>query len=207
MAQAIERVLSEPVLDQTMRLFWARGYAQTPIEEIVAVTGFNRAAIYDRFGGKRSLFLAMLERYRERITARVLDPLRRHEEGLAAIEAFFRQLTGMPELTRQSLGCMLVATASDRGSLDAAAATVIKGYLDELRALIRAALDAARSQGQLDRAVDVDVVADFLVGNVLGLMTLSRWPAPPTAFHHQVREMLRYLTRLKGENDGLRPGD
>lgn len=197
MAQAIERVLSTPVLDQTMRLFWAQGYAQTPIEDIVAVTGFNRAAIYGRFGGKRHLFLAMLERYREQVTARVLDPLRRAEDGLAAIEAFFRQLPCMPELTQQSLGCMLVATASDRGSLDAAAARMVQDYLDELKALIRAALDAGRTQGRLDHAVDVDASADFLVGNVLGLMTLSRGSVPATMLDHQVGEVLRYLKHLE----------
>lgn len=161
------------------------------------MTGFNRAAIYNRFGGKRRLFLAMLERYRERVTARLLEPLRAHEEGIDAIEAFFRQLANVPELTQQSLGCMLVATASDQSGLDEAASTLVTDYLDELTALIRAALDAARAQGRLHSAVDLDTSADFLVGNVLGLMTLSRWPAPKTAFHNQIHEVLRYLAHLK----------
>lgn len=197
MAHAIERVLSEPVLDKTMRLFWARGYAQTPIEEIVAVTGFNRAAIYNRFGGKRGLFLAMLERYRDQVTARLLDPLRAHEEGLGAIEAFFRQLASMPELTQQSLGCMLVTTASDQGNLDAPASRLVSDYLEELTALMRTALDQARAQGRLHSAVDADASADFLVGNVLGLITLSRWPGPKDAFHHQASEILNYLHHLE----------
>jgi len=200
MAQAIERVLSESVLDQTMRLFWARGYAQTPIEEIVAVTGFNRAAIYNRFGGKRGLFLAMLERYRDRVTARLLEPLRAQDDGLDALEAFFRRLASVPELTQQSLGCMLVATASDQSSLDEPASALVTDYLDELTTLIRAALDTARGQGQLQSAVNIEASADFLVGNVLGLMTLARWLAPQAAFHNQIREVLRYLTCLKKGN-------
>lgn len=199
MAQAIEGVLSAPVLDQTMRLFWAKGYTQTPIEEIVAVTGFNRAAIYGRFGGKRALFLAMLERYRERVTARLLDPLRDQEHGLEAIAAFFRQLADIPELTEQSLGCMLVTTASDRGNLDASASTLVAGYLDELTALICAALDDARKQGRLSPVVNVAVSADFLAGNVLGLMTLARWPAQKQAFGNQIDEILRYLHSLEKE--------
>jgi|AntDeeMinimDraft_5_1070356.scaffolds.fasta_scaffold08664_2 TetR/AcrR family transcriptional repressor of nem operon len=197
MANAIERVLSEPVLDKTMRLFWARGYTQVPIEEIVTITGFNRAAIYNRFGGKRGLFLAMLERYRDQVTIPLLDPLRAHEEGIEAIKAFFQRVSESPELTRQSLGCMLVATASDQGNLDAPASTLVTGYLEELTALMRAALDDARQQGQLHAAVDVDASADFLAGNVLGLMTLSRWPAPQNVFQNQVREILCYLNRLK----------
>ncbi|WP_111747174.1 TetR/AcrR family transcriptional regulator [Salinisphaera orenii] len=199
MANAIERVLSEPVLDKTMRLFWAKGYAQTPIEEIVTVTGFNRAAIYSRFGGKRGLFLAMLDRYRHRVTARLLDPLRRPEDGLDAIAAFYRQLAETPELAEHSLGCLLVATAADQANLDAPASALVASYLEELTALIRAALENARDQGRLCPAVDAAASADFLAGNVLGLMTLARWPAPSRAFHNQIDEVLRYLHGLEKE--------
>lgn len=196
MPQAIERVLSESVLDQTMRLFWARGYAQTPIEEIVAVTGFNRAAIYSRFGGKRGLFLAMLARYRERVTDRLLEPLRTHEDGLAAIEVFFRQLSTVPALTQDSMGCLLVTTASDQANLDPTASALVADYLDELTTLMRAALGRAHDQGRLDPAVDIQASADFLATHVLGLMALSRWPAPARALQSQVEEILRYLRGL-----------
>lgn len=197
MAPAIERVLSESVLDQTMRLFWARGYAQTSIEEIVAVTGFNRAAIYNRFGGKRALFLAMLQRYRAQVTARILAPLREPDGGLQALDAFFGQLTRVPELAQQSSGCMLVATASDKSNLDATASTLVTDYVEELTTLIRAALDTAQARGQIASTVEAGACTDFLVGNVLGLMTPARWPAPQTAFHHQIRELRRYLTHLE----------
>ena len=50
-----------------MHLFWRKEYANTPIEDIVDLTGFNRAAIYSRFGGKQGLFLAMLTRYRDQV--------------------------------------------------------------------------------------------------------------------------------------------
>lgn len=197
MPQAIERVLSEPVLDQTMRLFWAKGYAQTPIEEIVAVTGFNRAAIYSRFGGKRELFLAMLTRYRDRITDRLFEPLRTHDDGLAAIEAFFRQLSTLPELTQYSMGCLLVATASDQANLDPPASALVADYLNELTELIGAALGRAQDQGRLGAAVDIQTSADFLAIHLLGLMALSRWPSPPQAFHGQIEAILRYLHGLE----------
>lgn len=201
MPQAIERVLSESVLDQTMRLFWAKGYAQTPIEEIVAVTGFNRAAIYSRFGGKRGLFLAMLARYRRCVTDRMLGPLRAHDDGVVAIEAFFRQLSGSPELTQHSMGCLLVTTASDQVNLDAPASALVADYLDELTRLMGEALGRAGNQGRLRAAVVVRASADFLVTYALGLMALSRWPvpAPAKAFDHQVEEILRYLHGLKND--------
>ncbi len=180
-----------------MRLFWARGYSQTPIEEIVAVTGFNRAAIYSRFGGKRGLFLAMLKRYRHRITGRLLAPLRAPNDGIEAVETFFRQLSTSPELTRQSMGCLLVATASDQVNLDAPASAVVTSYLEELAQLMGAALGRAHDQGRLHAAVDVQASADFLVTHVLGLMTLSRWPGSEKTFHNQVGEILRYLRCLE----------
>src|SRR3990167_10863057 len=75
MARITQRVLSEEVLDKTMQLFWEKGFFNTSIEEILEVTGFNRAAIYNHFGDKKGLFIAMLQRYRAQITPKLTLPL------------------------------------------------------------------------------------------------------------------------------------
>lgn len=199
MNRITETVLSSAVLDKTMRLFWAKGYGGAPIEEIVEATGFNRAAIYKRFGGKHELFLAMLSRYREHVTGQLLDPLRKSEGGIGALESFFEQFCHMPELTRESMGCMLVASASAASGLDSEVAKIVESYLDELRGLFQQALRQAHQRTELDDRVDIEAVADFLTGNVLGLMTLSRSGASPKAFHHHLDGIVHYIQGLRQE--------
>jgi hypothetical protein len=53
-------------------------------------------------------------------------------------------------------------------------------------------------RGDVRPDIDVDQVADYLVGSVLGLWTLARSPAPPRAIAHYVEGVLGFV-------DGLRP--
>ena len=59
----------DEVLDRAMALFWRKGFEATSIEELVSVSGINRASMYAVFGDKRRLFLAVLDHYLARVNA------------------------------------------------------------------------------------------------------------------------------------------
>ena len=49
-------------IDIAIEVFRSEGYERTGIEDLVTATNLNRYAIYQKFGGKRELFLAALHR-------------------------------------------------------------------------------------------------------------------------------------------------
>ena len=52
----------EQVLDRSMREFWAKGYRDTSVGDLVAATGVRPGSLYGAFeGGKRQLFIESLE--------------------------------------------------------------------------------------------------------------------------------------------------
>jgi AcrR family transcriptional regulator len=53
------------LLDAAERIFASRGYAGS-LEDIAEAAGYTRGAIYAQFGGKEELFLAVVERHRQR---------------------------------------------------------------------------------------------------------------------------------------------
>jgi AcrR family transcriptional regulator len=55
------------------RLFAKRGYAATPIEEIVRSAGVTRGALYHHFEGKQDLFLAVFEEMEGELSQQVAD--------------------------------------------------------------------------------------------------------------------------------------
>ena len=79
------------VLDRAMALFWQRGYEATSIRDLVEATGINRGSIYGTFGDKQGLFLAVLDRYAEKIAKPMMtelsdpDPRRAVERMLDSI--------------------------------------------------------------------------------------------------------------------------
>lgn len=53
------------LLDAAEKIFAGRGYAGS-LEDIAEAAGYTRGAIYAQFGGKDELFLAVIERHRQR---------------------------------------------------------------------------------------------------------------------------------------------
>lgn len=59
----------EQVLTTAIKLFAARPYEQTSMEDLATACGVSRALLYHYFGGKRGVFLAAIESAGERLTA------------------------------------------------------------------------------------------------------------------------------------------
>lgn len=71
------------ILDAALPLFAADGYERASINTIVRATGTTKPVLYDHFGSKRGLYLALLERESQRLMSFVLDGL----DPAAALDA------------------------------------------------------------------------------------------------------------------------
>jgi len=177
-------------LGQAMEVFWERGYYDTSIDELMERTGFHRAEVYGRFGSKQRLFEAALRQYRENVIRAFVEPLARPDASLADVERFFHGICDRATAPKRRRGCLMVNTASEVSPHIPSVAAIVTSFLEELRGLLRRACVNARKRGELRPDVDVDRVADYLVGAVLGLWGLARSPAPETMLRHYVDGVL-----------------
>ena len=72
------------LLDAAEKAFAERGLGGAALEDIADSAGYTRGAIYAHFGGKEELFLAVVERQRQRFL-----------EGFADVISSFRQLSDL----------------------------------------------------------------------------------------------------------------
>lgn len=86
---------NQETVNPCMLLFWEQGYYKTSIDELVKVSGLNRAAIYNQFGNKDAFFKAMLEQYEKEVISHITAPLQQKPNGIKAIHAFFDQLVSL----------------------------------------------------------------------------------------------------------------
>lgn len=165
--------LSDDILDKAMQLFWQKGYFNTSISDLVHVTHTNRAALYKTYGGKHGLFMSMLNRYKDNITDDFFAILKTDNPGLKAIEHFFQQLTDPTMIDKFQHGCFLVNTAADLPSHHDDVSQFIYHYMDELKVLFVQNLKAAPEYNNTSDE-EISQLADFLLGNVIGIFTLLR---------------------------------
>jgi TetR/AcrR family transcriptional regulator, transcriptional repressor for nem operon len=185
----------DAVLDTVIELFWRQGVAATGIQDIVAATGLNRSSLYATFGDKRTLYLTALRRYVELRSQPIFNRLADDDRGLPAVADFF---TGLIEVRCAGpyarWGCMVSNAHTGAENNDPDVRDILDQHHTRLRAALRAALQRARSQGQLHPGLNLDATADHLALLAYGINLRSRAGADATLLRATATAVLHALS-------------
>ena len=168
------------VLDSACRLFGAKGYAQTTIEEIASTCGLTIRPIYHYFGNKRALFEAVNALMEERIVASIHASSATGPEArtLTAWRAFL-ELCSEPEFRQIVLIDGPIVLGRDRwadSSTSRTATALLRGGVDDesdgsgelaVRVLIAALAETALCIAESDDPERSSREADRLVTRLL----------------------------------------
>lgn len=164
----------EALLDVAMFIFWEKGYAATSMRDIVEKTGVNQFGIYSIYGDKHGLFLAVLDRYRDKIISEVFAIVERPEASLAAIRQYFQALIDHNSMTVPALGCLMANSMAEFGTENAEVHQRTSAHAERLRAGFTIALTNAQRQGEVRPDLSIEAMASHLVVAVQGLAVYSR---------------------------------
>lgn len=178
----------EVALDKALELFWERGYEATSMADLVAHLGIARASIYGTFGGKRELYLKALERYLARHD--VVGPLSQPGPVLPALRAFLDAYVAECLADESRRGCMVVNTAVEFASRDAAVTAKVAASWAGLETAMAAALVRARAQGEIPEGKDPYALARFLLVLLQGVRVLGRADPDPRRLRDAVDQAM-----------------
>jgi TetR/AcrR family transcriptional repressor of nem operon len=152
----------DTVLESATRVFWAKGFESTSLDDLCNATGLNRSSLYAAFGAKRDLYLSALARYEDGAAARIAAALRGRpvREG---VEAFLDALIDSIVAGPGRRGCFIGNCAAEMARLDRSTA-----------ARVRAGLDEARARGEFADDADTGALARFLTAGVQGLRLVGK---------------------------------
>lgn len=152
------------VLDRITDVFWEHGFAATSLDTLSEATGLARPSLYGAFGSKEQMYLAALENYFARMSAK-LAPAAGADASLPDVLAsVFEALIKFFTRPSGTNGCMVVCTAA----AEAPSNEAIRKELDVLLAKIDGhflhMLDRAQKSGELPEDVDAPALAKVLAG-------------------------------------------
>jgi len=164
----------QEALDKAMHQFWAKGYHDTSIRDLVERTGVNYYGLYAAFESKHGLFLAALDQYRDTVTAEIGEVLKRPGPALATVKDAFERLLALMKTRDGHVGCMMCNTAVEVAPYDADAAAKVQAHMTLLQARLRTKLLEGRESGELGKDADIDALAEFLATTAYSLGLLVR---------------------------------
>lgn len=146
---------ADAALEVAVQLFWKRGYVATSVRHLCEAMGIRAGSFYAVFGSKEECYRRALQRYF------ASQPVPR-VPGPEAIRAWFDVIV---DPKRTPKGCLLVSSAMEHPSLDAATQSLVRDHLDAIESFFHACL-RERPDARGDAAL--------LAGTVLAIHVRAR---------------------------------
>ena len=163
----------ELALERATGVFWAKGYASTSTEDLLAAMGIGRQSLYNAFGDKRALYLEALERYQRATNSGHLQRLKAPASPVAGIKALLFGLIA-EDAGQRSMGCMGVGAVSEFGAGDPALAELRARVGRLLFSNLAERLREGQARGEIDPAMNVEDAARFVQMTMTGLQLAAR---------------------------------
>lgn len=161
------------VLHRALDVFWRKGYGATSMADLLDVMGLSKSSLYATFGGKRELFVAAFDAYREERTLEMHTIL---EQGPArqAIERFYRKMIYDPGNGDSSRGCMSINQAVEMAPHDSDIRTRVLQDFAVIEDGFTHAIERGQHEGTINSACNARILARMLVMAFPGLQVMVR---------------------------------
>lgn len=163
----------EEALDLALDLFWQQGYDSTPMQSLCRATGLQPGSVYAAFGSKRDLFVSVVRRYIETVSAEAIDRINGAPSGLQGLRAYFDHLVDAMVDGKRARGCLITNSLVEFAARDPELAAMFQVHLARLQTSFAAALARARAEGQLRLGAGPES-AGMLVAVVQGMNVLAK---------------------------------
>jgi TetR/AcrR family transcriptional regulator, transcriptional repressor for nem operon len=182
----------EEALERATGVFWAKGYASTSTEELIAAMGIGRQSLYNAFQDKRALFLEALERYQRMTTAGHLQRLNGAASPIAGVEALLLGLISDDDDTR-ALGCMGVGAICEFGPTDPNISALRSKVSPALHGRVVERLREGQAAGEIDRSLDCATAASFIQMMMQSIQLAARGGIDAPSLRAQARFVVERL--------------
>jgi len=162
----------QELLDAALRVFAARGYRNTRLEEVAAEAGVTKGAVYHYFPDKEALLLRAIERHQARSLGRLEDALR-GETGSASsrLSLVLRRAFGGDDPARRDVLVLLQGIAHESPGVYRRwiANGPVKGWK-----LVASLIEEGKAAGEFRSDVDSEVAARVVITGMLAQVILQK---------------------------------
>lgn len=162
------------LLERAMGTFWENGFSATGIRDLCTETGVAPTSLYNSFGDKEGLFVAVLDHYLETRYWPRLKLVDADPSGLSAIK---RALDNARTVHRgDPVGCLIVNTALEMGLRHPAVARRLEDAFIEVQRVLGNAVARAQQSGEIPPEKDPEKVTGVIFSALVSLRVLARLP-------------------------------
>ena len=164
----------EEALRQAMKVFWAKGYENTSMTDLIDAMGIASPSLYAAFGSKEGLFHEAVSLYSAEQGWDIWQSLDREPGIVAAIGAFLEATARTYSTEGQPQGCMIVLGARPGPQGESAVADDLRSRRGDSVERLRRRFARAVEEGELPAARDPQSLGTYFASIQHGMSILAR---------------------------------
>lgn len=172
-----------------MDAFWTRGYGATSMQDIIDITGANRATLYSTFGDKRAVFMAALRHYEAWMRGMLFESV---SEGASPIEVIRQFLMAFVN-AEGARGCFVTNTALEVAPHDEEIRSFVASVQHDVERRLAELIEIGKTAGLTPEYVEAEPESKSILATVIGLSVLARTRPNKTYLKSIVDQTLRRI--------------
>ncbi|OFX01189.1 MAG: hypothetical protein A3E78_01325 [Alphaproteobacteria bacterium RIFCSPHIGHO2_12_FULL_63_12] len=153
-----------------MHAFWSQGFSATSMQDIIDLTGANRATLYSTYGDKRAVFMAALRHYEGLLRVALYEEPLEDTSPLEIIRGFLMAFVD----AEGARGCFVTNTALEVAPHDEEVRKVIANIQSSVEKRLAELIDLSKAGGLTPADIDANEEAKVILATVIGLSVLAR---------------------------------
>jgi AcrR family transcriptional regulator len=200
--QIIRDAKSGLILDAARKVFAQKGFHETHLEEIAAVAGFSKAALYNYYSDKESIFLSLANRDYEHLCENMKNNL---DPNAKFVDVFEK----MARIVLSFFGehfAFILATSDFRTTGKAKTEIASDCCNDELFAQFKIKFESvfnvfidmigeAKKKGEIECDLDNSVIVNYLLALVRGVLTGWKIQGQKGDLDREIEQLVTFLSR------------
>jgi len=201
MTQEIKRKLTRQILiDKGYELINMYGYHATSIDRIINEVNLTKGAFYYHFENKHHFVESVIqERLEKEIHSEFIEPINMRGNPMFILTDLLQDKLINDKSLMQNLGSPLInfIVELSHEPNDYDLQTQLKDIMDQWKVALINLLYRGIEDGYLDRHINTESVAEFIINSLEGVRTLKRTTNDKALFFNYIDQFKNYLDTLK----------
>ena len=184
-----------------LELFYSKGYHNTSVDDILKELSLSKGAFYYHFDTKEDFFIQIIQNLLVRkVYSMLIEPIEGHDNPLDLITNCFENALETAVHNELDYGFLLSNFLNEFNGRNSKIMEPINDILKVWEVNLVSAIQRGKFNGQIDRHVDSEGVAVYLMSSFIGIRTLMVETAPSARKYRFMAQLRQYFKSIEAKH-------
>jgi AcrR family transcriptional regulator len=181
-----------------LHLFYSKGYYNTSVDDVLKELSLSKGAFYYHFDSKEDFFIQIIENLLVRkVYSMLIQPIEGHDQSLTMISDCFEDALETAVHNELDYGFVLSNFMNEFNGRNENIMKHLNEILKVWEVNLVSAIQRGKFNGHIDRHVDAEGVAIYLMSAYIGIRTLMVETAPAARKYRFMAQLRQYFKSLE----------